>query len=61
MNASEARKLCPDLKVVQVPVAHGKADLTIYRDAGAQVGRGVAAAREGGGLFGVVVSRRGWV
>ncbi|KAI8465336.1 MAG: hypothetical protein J3K34DRAFT_525446 [Monoraphidium minutum] len=37
MNAVEARKLCPELIAVQVPVAHGKADLTIYRDAGAQV------------------------
>ena len=37
MNAVEARKLCPELIAVQVPVAHGKSDLTIYRDAGAQV------------------------
>jgi hypothetical protein len=39
MSAPDARKLCAELVVVQVPVAHGKADLTIYRDAGAQVGR----------------------
>lgn len=37
MQAREARRLCPDLVVVQVPVRHGKADLTIYRDAGAAV------------------------
>lgn len=33
----EARKLCPDIQLVQVPTAHGKADLTIYRQAGKRV------------------------
>jgi DNA polymerase eta len=37
MRGGEARALCPDLQLVQVPTAHGKADLTIYRDAGSQV------------------------
>eukprot|EP00775_Hariotina_reticulata_P004339 gene4339-4592_t len=37
MMAQQAKKLCPQLSIVQVPVAHGKADLTIYREAGAAV------------------------
>mgnify|MGYP001801674785 CR=1 FL=1 len=37
MRGDEARKKCPDLQLVQVPTAWGKADLTIYRDAGAEV------------------------
>jgi DNA polymerase eta len=37
MRAQEAKGLCPGLQIVQVPVAHGKADLTIYRAAGAAV------------------------
>lgn len=37
MRGDEARKLCPELQLVQVPTAHGKADLTLYRDAGARV------------------------
>ncbi|KAG6551273.1 hypothetical protein Mapa_007200 [Marchantia paleacea] len=37
MRGDDARKLCPDINLVQVPVAHGKADLTIYRDAGTEV------------------------
>jgi DNA polymerase eta len=36
-RGSEARALCPDLQLVQVPVKHGKADLTPYRNAGKQV------------------------
>jgi DNA polymerase eta len=36
-SGPDARKLCPDIQLVQVPTAHGKADLTIYRDAGKQV------------------------
>jgi nucleotidyltransferase/DNA polymerase involved in DNA repair len=31
MRAYEAKELCKDLICVQVPTAHGKADLTIYR------------------------------
>lgn len=42
MMAPEARKLCPELVIVQVPTSHGKADLTPYRRAGRQVS---AAAR----------------
>jgi len=37
MRGDEARKACPELNLVQVPVAHGKADLTLYRAAGKQV------------------------
>lgn len=36
-RGNEARALCPDLRLVQVPTKHGKADLTIYRNAGKQV------------------------
>lgn len=36
-RGDEARGLCPDLQLVQVPTKHGKADLTLYRDAGKQV------------------------
>jgi len=37
MRGDEARRLCPDLQLVQVPVQHGKADLTLYRKEGAKV------------------------
>jgi DNA polymerase eta len=37
MRGDEARKLCPDLQIVQVPTANGKADLTAYRAAGKEV------------------------
>ncbi|KAL2633745.1 hypothetical protein R1flu_005224 [Riccia fluitans] len=37
MRGDDARKICPDINLVQVPVAHGKADLSIYRDAGTEV------------------------
>jgi len=37
MRGPDARKLCPDLVTVQVPTNHLKADLSIYRDAGAEV------------------------
>ena len=33
MRGNDARKLCSDLIVIQVPVNHGKADLSIYRNA----------------------------
>jgi DNA polymerase eta len=50
MRGDEAVALCPDMVLVQVPVRHGKADLTLYRDAGAAVleilaGGGVVAER----------------
>ena len=38
MRGDAARRACPDMILVQVPTAHGKADLTIYREAGKQVG-----------------------
>eukprot|EP00891_Asterochloris_glomerata_P001049 jgi/Astpho2/1049/gw1.00017.35.1_t len=37
MRGDAARRACPDMILVQVPTAHGKADLTIYREAGKQV------------------------
>lgn len=37
MRGDEARRLCPALQLVQVPTAHGKADLTLYRAEGAKV------------------------
>ncbi|NXH19973.1 POLH polymerase, partial [Bucco capensis] len=37
MWASEARALCPELVLARVPQARGKADLTRYRDASAEV------------------------
>lgn len=37
MRGAEARKACPDLILVQVPTSHGKADLTIYREASARI------------------------
>ena len=32
MRGEEAVRLCPHIKLVQVPTAHGKADLTLYRE-----------------------------
>ncbi|CAA6671883.1 unnamed protein product [Spirodela intermedia] len=37
MRGDEAKKVCPDIQLVQVPVARGKADLNLYRDAGSEV------------------------
>ncbi|KAL6567173.1 hypothetical protein OROGR_000841 [Orobanche gracilis] len=37
MRGDEAKKLCPDIQLVQVPVARGKADLSVYRNAGSEV------------------------
>ncbi|KAM9018172.1 DNA polymerase eta [Ara ararauna] len=37
MWATEARALCPELALARVPQARGKADLTRYRDASAEV------------------------
>lgn len=31
MKAADARKLCPELSLVQVPTRHGKADISLYR------------------------------
>lgn len=41
MRGEQAKKLCPEINLVQVPVAHEKADLTIYRDAGSEVSPGL--------------------
>ena len=37
MRGDEARKVCPEMQLVQVPTSHGKADLTIYRNSGLKV------------------------
>nr|XP_043634126.1 DNA polymerase eta [Erigeron canadensis] len=37
MRGDEAKKACPQIQLVQVPVSRGKADLTIYRNAGSEV------------------------
>ncbi|XP_020096475.1 DNA polymerase eta isoform X1 [Ananas comosus] len=37
MRGDEAKKVCPDIQLVQVPVARGKADLNSYRSAGSEV------------------------
>uniref|UniRef100_A0A8D0BL72 DNA polymerase eta n=1 Tax=Salvator merianae TaxID=96440 RepID=A0A8D0BL72_SALMN len=37
MRAADAKNLCPDLLLARVPVAYGKADLTKYREASAEV------------------------
>lgn len=34
MRGAEAKTVCPDLILVQVPTDHEKADLSIYREAG---------------------------
>ncbi|KFM23101.1 DNA polymerase eta [Auxenochlorella protothecoides] len=44
MRGDEACALCPDLILVQVPTAHGKADLTLYRAAGRRPGEALLAA-----------------
>uniref|UniRef100_A0A8C5TJM7 DNA polymerase eta n=1 Tax=Malurus cyaneus samueli TaxID=2593467 RepID=A0A8C5TJM7_9PASS len=45
MWASEARALCPELALARVPQARGKADLTRYREASAEVMRCCRASR----------------
>ncbi|GAB2280940.1 hypothetical protein Dimus_015557 [Dionaea muscipula] len=37
MRGDEAKEFCPEIQLVQVPVARGKADLNIYRNAGSEV------------------------
>ncbi|KAG0622952.1 hypothetical protein M758_3G136200 [Ceratodon purpureus] len=37
MRGDDAKKVCPDIELVQVPMAHGHADVSIYRDAGTEV------------------------
>ncbi|CAL5373944.1 unnamed protein product [Camellia sinensis] len=37
MRGDEAKQVCPQIQLVQVPVARGKADLSIYRNAGSEV------------------------
>ncbi|XP_043688856.1 DNA polymerase eta isoform X2 [Telopea speciosissima] len=37
MRGDEAKEVCPQIHLVQVPVARGKADLNLYRNAGSEV------------------------
>ncbi|KAI4371218.1 hypothetical protein MLD38_019481 [Melastoma candidum] len=37
MRGDEAKAICPNIHLVQVPVARGKADLSTYREAGSEV------------------------
>ncbi|OIT29634.1 dna polymerase eta [Nicotiana attenuata] len=37
MRGDEAKEVCPEIHLVQVPVARGKADLNSYRNAGSEV------------------------
>jgi DNA polymerase eta len=37
MRGAEAKRKCPDIILVQVPTAFGKADLRIYKAVGAQI------------------------
>lgn len=37
MRGDEAKKQCPELELVRVPIVRGKADLSKYRNAGKQV------------------------
>ncbi|CAN1166448.1 DNA polymerase eta [Linum perenne] len=37
MRGDEAKQVCPQIQLVQVPVARGKADLSVYRNAGLEV------------------------
>ncbi|CAL5371713.1 unnamed protein product [Camellia sinensis] len=37
MRGDEAKQVCPQIQLVQVPIARGKADLSIYRNAGSEV------------------------
>ncbi|KAK3745543.1 hypothetical protein QZH41_012463, partial [Actinostola sp. cb2023] len=37
MRGDDAKAKCPEIQLVQVPVSRGKANLTHYRDAGAEV------------------------
>ena len=37
MRGDEAKEKCPEINLVRVPEARGKANLTLYREAGAEV------------------------
>lgn len=37
MRGDEAKEACPQIQLVQVPVARGKANLNTYRNAGSEV------------------------
>lgn len=39
MRGDEAKQVCPQIQLVKVPVARGKADLNTYRNAGSEVSR----------------------
>ncbi|CAB1119364.1 unnamed protein product [Ectocarpus sp. CCAP 1310/34] len=48
MKAGDARKVCPELALVQVPTRNGKADISLYRHAGERV---VAVLERAGGAL----------
>ena len=58
MRGDEARRVCPELELVQVPTAHGKADLQIYRDAGAEARRPARARRFASAASAIPLPRR---
>ena len=37
MRGNEAKRVCPDIHLIRVPTARGKADLNVYRNAGSEV------------------------
>lgn len=37
MRGDDAKNVCPNIQLIQVPVARGKADLNLYRNAGSEV------------------------
>lgn len=37
MRGDDAKKICPDIELVQVPMAHGHANTSLYHDAGTEV------------------------
>lgn len=37
MNASEAKKICPKLIMIQVPTANKKSNMSVYKDAGQKI------------------------
>lgn len=48
----QGKKLCPELVIVQVPTANGKADLTTYRHYGAKVMTSMGLGLQAGGREG---------
>lgn len=47
MRANEAREVCPEIVLVQVPASHSKADISIYRNASQRVLSVLMSAADG--------------